>query len=40
MDIGNRVGHESSEITFKYAHMFPNKQEDMRKMLEEVMENV
>lgn len=40
VDIGNRVGHESSEITFKYAHMFPNKQEDMRKMLEEVMENV
>ena len=23
-----------------YAHMFPNKQEDMRKMLEEVMESV
>ena len=40
VDIGNRVGHESSEITFKYAHMFPNKQEDMRKMLEEGMENV
>ena len=40
VDIGNRVGHESSEITFKYAHMFPNKQEDMRKILEEVMENV
>lgn len=40
VDIANRVGHESSEITFRYAHMFPNKQEDMRKMLEEVMESV
>lgn len=40
VDIGNRVGHESSEITFRYAHMFPNKQEEMRKMLEEVIENV
>ncbi|HEL1312671.1 TPA: site-specific integrase, partial [Streptococcus equi subsp. zooepidemicus] len=40
VDIGNRVGHESSEITFRYAHMFPNKQEEMREMLEEVIENV
>lgn len=40
VDIGNRVGHESSEITFRYAHMFPNKQEEMREMLEEVIKNV
>ena len=40
VDIGNRVGHESSEIIFRYAHMFPNKQEKMREMLEEVIENV
>lgn len=40
VDIGNRVGHESSEITFRYAHMFPNKQQEMREMLEEVIENV
>lgn len=40
VDIGNRVGHESSEITFRYAHMFPNKQEEMREMLEGVIENV
>ena len=40
VDIGNRVGHESSEITFRYTHMFPNKQEEMREMLEEVIENV
>ena len=26
VDIANRVGHESIDITFRYAHMFPNKQ--------------
>ncbi len=27
--IGNRVGHESVEITYRYAHLFPNVQKDM-----------
>lgn len=27
--IGKRVGHESQNITFRYAHMFPNEQEEM-----------
>lgn len=27
--IGDRVGHESSEITFRYAHLFPNVQSNM-----------
>lgn len=29
VDIANRVGHESINITFKYAHMFPSVQNDM-----------
>jgi len=40
VDIGNRGSHESSEIIFRYAHMFKNKQEEVREMLEEVIENV
>lgn len=24
-DIANRVGHEGVKITYRYAHMFPNK---------------
>ena len=31
--IGNRVGHESSDITFRYAHMFPSEQKQMATML-------
>lgn len=27
--IGNRVGHESVEITYRYAHLFPTVQKDM-----------
>ena len=27
--IGNRVGHESTDITFRYAHMFPSEQTNM-----------
>lgn len=34
--IANRVGHESIEITYRYAHMFPSKQRDMANMLEEI----
>lgn len=31
--IGNRVGHESQAITFRYAHMFPTEQIEMADML-------
>ena len=31
--IGNRVGHESQDITFRYAHMFPSEQKQMASML-------
>lgn len=27
--IADRMGHESSDITFRYVHLFPNVQEDM-----------
>ena len=27
--IADRVGHESEEITYTYAHMFPSKQTEM-----------
>ena len=33
--IGNRVGHESVDITFRYAHMFPSVQKDMANKLDE-----
>jgi len=32
--IADRVGHESIDITFRYAHMFPNKQTEMAQKLE------
>ena len=32
--IGNRVGHESVDITFRYAHMFPSVQKEMAAKLE------
>ena len=31
--IGNRVGHESADITYRYAHMFPSEQKEMAVML-------
>ena len=27
--IADRVGHESIEITYRYAHLFPSKQKEM-----------
>lgn len=33
--IGNRVGHESVDITFRYAHMFPTVQKEMANKLNE-----
>jgi len=32
--IADRVGHESIDITFRYAHMFPTKQTEMAQKLE------
>lgn len=34
VDIANRVGHESIDITFRYAHMFPTKQNEIAQMLD------
>ena len=33
--IGNRVGHESTEITYRYAHMMPSIQDEMEESLNE-----
>ena len=33
LEIGNRVGHESEKITYRYAHLFPTKQDDMANFL-------
>ena len=33
--IADRVGHESIDITYKYAHLFPSKQTEMVAQLEE-----
>ena len=33
--IGNRVGHESTEITYRYAHMMPSVQDEMAEALDE-----
>lgn len=32
--IADRLGHESTEVTMRYAYLFPNKQEDMAGNLE------
>jgi integrase len=32
--IADRVGHESIDITFRYAHMFPSKQDEMADKLD------
>lgn len=36
--IGNRVGHESEKITYRYAHMFPTVQSEMAEKLDEKWE--
>jgi integrase len=33
--IADRVGHESIEITYRYAHLFPSKQAEMANKLSE-----
>ena len=32
--IGDRVGHESIDITYNYAHLFPSKQAEMADKLD------
>lgn len=32
--IAERLGHESSDVTFRYAHLFPDKQNEMAKALD------
>ena len=32
--IADRVGHESIEITYRYAHLFPSKQKEMADKLD------
>ena len=34
--IADRVGNESIEITYRYAHLFPSKQTEMANKLEEL----
>ena len=36
--IAERVGHESVDITYRYAHLFPTIQEDMAFKLNQMME--
>ena len=36
--IADRVGHESIDITYNYAHLFPSKQQDMAKQLSQAMQ--
>jgi len=31
--IADRVGHESIEITYRYAHLFPSAQQEMARKL-------
>lgn len=33
--IADRVGHESIDITYRYAHLFPSKQVDMANKLDD-----
>ena len=34
--IADRVGHESIEITYRYAHVFPSKQKEMASKLDDL----
>ncbi|WP_405316776.1 tyrosine-type recombinase/integrase, partial [Faecalibacillus faecis] len=36
VDIANRVGHESVKITYRYAHMFPNRDEEIADKLDKI----
>ena len=34
--VADRVGHESIEITYRYAHLFPSKQMEMADKLDDL----
>ena len=34
VEIADRMGHESIDITYHYAHMFPSRQDEMANRLE------
>ncbi len=36
--IGARLGHESQDITYRYAHLFPNEQENMANSLQGIVD--
>ena len=36
LSIADRVGHESVDITYRYAHLFPSKQIEMVNTLDEI----
>lgn len=36
LEIADRMGHESIDITYRYAHLFPNVQKDMANKLDEI----
>lgn len=38
--IADRVGHESIEITYRYAHLFPSKQTEMVQKLDSIKEDI
>ncbi len=38
--IGDRVGHETERITYRYAHLFPSKQNEMAVSLDEAWTNI
>ena len=38
--IADRVGHESFEITYRYAHLFPSKQKEMANRLDDLGKGV
>ena len=38
--IADRMGHESIHITYRYAHLFPNVQDDMANKLNNLMNNI
>lgn len=38
--IADRLGHESIEVTYRYAHLFPSKQTEMAKKLDDLGKGV
>lgn len=40
VQIARRMGHSSADITFRYAHLFPNDQKDMADTLDEVRDKL